>query len=121
LTDIATRWNNLLETLERLERLENSTDLVGKDHLTVVQQLGGLHLVQPFNWNAWGAEMVPVANLGQLDMDDCVRHITRIVRADRFSEGVLAGAVTSGYLRAICTVARDCANGSRVPELPKAM
>jgi hypothetical protein len=118
LTDIATRWNTLLETLERLE---NSTEVIGKDHLSVVQQLGGLHLVQPFNWNAWGAEMVPVADLGQLDMGDCVRHITRIVRADRFSEGVLAGVVISGYLRAMCTVARDCANGSRVPELPKAM
>jgi hypothetical protein len=118
LTDIATRWNNLLETLERLE---NSTDLASRDHLDVVQQLGGLRLVQPFDWNAWGAESIPVANLGRLDMDECVRHITRIVRADRFSEGVLAGAVTSGYLRAICTVARDRANGSRVPELPKEM
>ncbi len=63
--------------------------------------------------------MVPIADLGQLDIHDCVRHITRLVRADRFSEGVLAGALANGYLRALCVVARDRADGKPVPTLAK--
>lgn len=116
MTDIDTRWNQLLETLSGLE---NTTELSVKDHLEVVHQLGGLRLIQPFDWNAWGAEMVPVSDLGRLDIHDCVRHITRLVRADRFSEGVLAGAIAGGYLRTLCVVARERAAGKPVPTLAK--
>ena len=116
MTEVARRWNELLE---RLIFLEKSTEFSSVDHLDVVERLGGLRLIQPFNWNAWDAEMIPLADLNQLDIHDCVRHITRIVRADRFSEGILAGAVSSGYLRALCEVARDRAADHPVPALPK--
>lgn len=116
MTDIDSRWNQLLA---KLSALETTTELSLKDHLEVVHQLGGLRLIQPFDWNAWGADVVPIADLGQLDIHDCVRHITRLVRADRFSEGVLAGALANGYLRALCVVARDRADGKPVPTLAK--
>ena len=92
LSENARRWSELLE---KLTSLEISDEFSESDHLKVVQMLGGLRLIQPFNWNAWGAELVPFAELDQLDIHDCVRHITRIVRADRFSEGILAGAARS--------------------------
>ena len=116
MTEIASRWNELLE---RLNFLEKSGEFSSNDHLDVVELLGGLRLVQPFDWNAWDAEMVSLAEVSQLDIHDCVRHITRIVRADRFSEGILLGAVSSGYLRALCEIARDRTAGSPVPPLPK--
>lgn len=116
MAEIEARWNQLLETLGTLEE---SNQIGDDEHLSVVQQLGALRLVQPFNWNAWGAEVISVADLDQLDIYDCVRHITRIVRADRFSEGILAGMISSGYLRVLCSVARRRAAGKPVPKLPK--
>ena len=110
------RWDELLE---RLNQLEKSGEFSSTDHLDIVKRLGGLRLIQPFNWNSWGADIIPLAELDQLDIHDCVRHITRIVRADRFSEGVLAGAVSSGYLLTLCEVARSRVVDSPVPALPR--
>jgi hypothetical protein len=52
LTKIASRWNGLLE---RQKFLEKSSEFSSTDHLDVVQRLGALRLVQPFDWNACGA------------------------------------------------------------------
>lgn len=84
-------------------------------HLNV--RIGSLHLVQPFNWNEWGVDFPSRAEIAELSLADCVRHITRIVRLNRFSEGVLVNAVRSGDLMALCMRAREMANGEPIPHL----
>ena len=83
--------------------------------LTMV--LGRLHLVQPFNWRQWNVPAPSRAEIETLALGDCVRHITRIVRADRVEQGLLMAAARSGDLRALCERARQLSSGRRVPNV----
>lgn len=76
--------------------------------------LGGVGLVQPFNWNAWKEPSPEIHELWMLSESDCIRHVTRIVRAERFNEGVLRGAVKSGRLSVLCTVALGHTRGAKI-------
>ena len=82
--------------------------------------LGSVHMIQPFNWNAWEAPLPQLHEIWGLSADDCVKHVTRLSRADRTNEGVLWSALHGGALTLFCMVARlRCARG--IPEsLPKA-
>jgi hypothetical protein len=53
----------------------------------------------------------------QLNIYECIQHITRLVRADRTYEGVLYGALRSGLLPALCLVAFQRTEGKRAPVL----
>lgn len=75
--------------------------------------LGSVGLVQPFNWNAWKVPVPEIHEIWKLSEDDCVRHVTRFVRADRTNEGVLRGSLRSGVLPALCLVAFAHSGGDR--------
>lgn len=66
-----------------------------------------LGIVQPFDWTAWLEQrpdvMRPDFDLQLLSLDDAMRWITAVIRADRFNEGLLDDELRSGRLG---TVAR---------------
>ena len=112
--DVNEKWNELFTVLVR------TAQLTQPDILEISQlngSLAALNLIQPFNWNAW-AQPVPAAHeMWQLSIFDCIRHITRFVRAERFNEGVLHGAVRSGALPILCMVAFQRTSGQMAPAL----
>jgi hypothetical protein len=59
--------------------------------------LGSVHMIQPFNWNAWEAPLPALHEIWGLSADDCVKHVTRLSRADRTNEGVVL-AVSYHYV-----------------------
>lgn len=114
LDDLEEKWDELLFTLIVMAT-GGDPDEADIAHLNV--KIGSLHLVQPFNWNEWGADFPSRSGIADLSLADCVRHITRIVRLNRFSEGVLLNAVRSGELMALCMRAKEMANGEPIPHL----
>ena len=103
-----------------ISEIENFDPMMGRDEMSVAKlnvKIGSLHLVQPFNWNAWEADFPTHEQIAQLSLADCVRHITRLVRLNRFAEGVLSNAIASGDLLALCVQARKQANGRPVPNV----
>ena len=86
----------------------------------LMPRFGRLNLVQPFDWMQWQAPMLSEVDIDELTIDDCIRHITRLVRGDRFAENLLAGWIHEGYFRALCEVARREADGKPGPSLRKA-
>lgn len=114
LNELDEKWETLIQEIENFDPLK------GRDEMSVAKlnvKLGALHLVQPFNWNAWGADFPTREQIALLPLADCVRHITRLVRLNRFAEGVLANAVASGDLLALCNQARNQAKGERIPNV----
>ena len=112
--DVNEKWNELFTVLVR------TAQLTQPDILEISQlngSLAALHLIQPFNWNAWGQPVPAPHEMWQLTIFDCIRHITRFVRADRFNEGVLHGAVRSGALPILCMVAFQRTSGQMAPAL----
>jgi hypothetical protein len=63
--------------------------------------LGTAGLVKPFDWMKWGAPPLTVEMVPQLTADDIWRHATRIVRGDRFHEGVFDAYVRDLSLTAL--------------------
>jgi hypothetical protein len=62
-------------------------------------------VVYPFDWPAWTKPAKAHAYearpelLASADLDTCRRLLTCYVRAERFTDGVLASMVSSGYLQ----------------------
>ena len=113
--DLETRWMRLFTELEKSQQSGQWDEL----HQANIQVLiGALHLVQPFDWPAW-AVSVPDAgeSLDHLSLIDCIKHITRIVRADRTNEGVLEWSVTAGVMAELCRVAHHKSQGQPIPSL----
>jgi hypothetical protein len=79
--------------------------------------LGSVGLVQPFNWNKWNAPRIEFHEMWFLTLEDCIKFVTRIVRADRTSEGILWGALHAGALTILCTVAHERAAGEPIPSV----
>lgn len=63
--------------------------------------LSGCGLVRPFNWNEWGAPALTAENAAFLSDDEDWRHVTRIIRGDRFHEGVFRAHALDGSLVAL--------------------
>jgi len=103
--------------ISTLESKEMSDDLT---YVELTKCLAALRLIQPFDWMQWPAPPLSELDLDQLDIHDCTRHVTRLVRADRFSENLLFGWIRSGHFRKLCETARRAAAGNRAPYLPKA-
>jgi hypothetical protein len=101
----------------RLERLPQLTE---HHYLEMKKYLGQLRLVQPFDWMHWEAPALTEVDLEQIDLYDCIRHITRLVRGDRFAENLLSSWIASGHFRALCEAAARKANGQPTPALSKA-
>jgi len=117
LSDIETAWQQLIDAIAALE---TKTTHEERDHVVMKNCLARVNLVQPFDWMNWPVPPVAEADFDRLDVHDCVRHITRLVRADRFCENLLAGWIQGGYLRKLCEAARRQTAGKRAPSLPKA-
>jgi hypothetical protein len=117
LNDIETTWLLLNVELMRLEKLPRLTE---HDCLEMKNYLGRLRLVQPFDWMHWEAPALSEVDLEQIDLYDCIRHITRLVRGDRFAENSLSSWIVSGHFRALCEAAARIANGQPTPALSKA-
>lgn len=109
-------WQQLTDAIIILEKKADHDE---RDHLVMKQCLAQLHLIQPFDWMHWPAPPISEVDLDQLDISDCVRHITRIVRAERFAENSLAGWIQSGHFRKLCEAAQRRTSGRRAPSLPK--
>ena len=101
-------------------RLEKLPQLSEPDYLEMKNYLGQLRLVQPFDWMHWEAPALTEVDLEQVDLHDCIRHITRLVRGDRFAENSLSSWIVSGHFRALCEAAARKANGQPTPALSKA-
>lgn len=117
LNDIETTWQQLIDAVTALETHPTHDE---RDHVVMKSCIAKLHLVQPFDWMQWQAPMLSEVDIDELSIDDCIRHITRLVRGDRFAENLLAGWIHEGYFRALCEVARRKADGEPVPSLRKA-
>lgn len=86
------------EVDERLNRTDGPTDgLIHRLHMA----FGAAGLVRPFSWPTWDAPMVTIDMVPNLNTDVASKHITRIVRADRFNEGVFEAATRSGVTTAL--------------------
>ncbi len=80
---------------ERLKRREGPTDgLLFRFHMAI----GAAGLVRPFPWTQWEAPMLTKAMVQNLNDEMAWKHMTRIVRADRFNEGVFDAYARSGVL-----------------------
>lgn len=112
--ELDAKWETLIADLE------SQVGSVRWDETQMVSlsiKIGALHLVQPFNWREWAAPAPAREEIPQLSLDDCVRHITRVVRMNRVAEGVLASYAQSGDLLALCVQARKQAGGKPVPNV----
>ena len=101
-------------------RLEKLPRLSEYDCLEMKKYLGQLRVVQPFDWMHWEAPALTEVDLEQIDLYDCIRHITRLVRGDCFAENSLSSWIVSGHFRALCEAAARRANGQPTPALSKA-
>jgi hypothetical protein len=114
LVDVEERWEQLFRGLEEAALIDTPNE-IAVARVNVL--LGSLHLVQPFNWMSWGAPFPTPDEIDSLSLENCIRHITRVSRADRTNEGVLWSTVQSGVLLAICKVAYRRAEGKTVGSL----
>lgn len=61
--------------------------------------VGDLNMVTPFDWPAWKEPWPEAADdVSDLDEELVSKHMTRIVRSDRFIEGNFEGAVRTGLV-----------------------
>jgi hypothetical protein len=114
LDDLDARWEALIGEIEEFSRSSLH------DELQVAQlsvKIGSLHLVQPFNWASWNAPFPLQLEFEYLSLADCVGQITRLVRLNRVSEGVLARAAADGDLMALVVQARKQAGGKAIPNV----
>ena len=117
LNDYETTWQQLIDEITALEPVAEHDE---RALLPMKKCIARLNLVQPFDWMNWEVGFPPIEELNRLDINDCVRQITRLVRRDRFMENSLAMCIHVGYFRALCEAARIQAGGERAPSLPKA-
>ena len=63
--------------------------------------IGALGIVKPFDWMKWGEPHITTDAVPTLDDDSAWRHVTRIVRSERFCEGTFDACVRDGSLTAL--------------------
>lgn len=63
--------------------------------------IGSVGLVKPFDWPKWGAPGLTTEMVPMLDDEMSWKHVTRIMRADRFNDGVFEAYARSGSLTAL--------------------
>lgn len=108
------KWERLFAGLERAAKNHDFGELAVAE---VTALLASVRLVQAFDWMAWRALHPTDDEIAGLSLADCVRHITRIVRAERFGEGSVASAVGSGHLVQLCRTAHRLSGGHVVSPL----
>ncbi len=108
------KWAELIEELLDLATASRPNELEFANFTT---KLGALNLVQPFNWRAWEEPFPEPEQARLLDLENAVKQITRICRADRFEEGTLWVTVRSGLLLGLCLVVREHTRGEIAPNV----
>ena len=63
--------------------------------------LGALGLVKPFDWMKWDVPALTKEMVPTLDDDTAWRHVTRVVRSERFFEGNFDAHIRNGSLTAL--------------------
>lgn len=113
-SDESHKWQQLIDEIAEYSN-GSAPDELGVGHVNAL--LGSVRLIQSFPWPTWGAPMPTIEEIANLSLADCVRHITRISRADRTMEGTIWGSIQSGHLLALCQAAHRLAGNGMVPPL----
>ncbi|MEY3806800.1 MAG: hypothetical protein RIR69_1612 [Actinomycetota bacterium] len=113
------RWQKLFADFKTQAQISNPTEI---DLATVHQILGSVRLIQPFDWMKWQVAWPSIDEIPQLSLGDCVRHITRMVRSDRYADeevGVIHRTtwqmLLNGELESLCRTAFLHTGGAIVP------
>lgn len=111
------RWQTLFVDLKTQANVINPTDL---DLAKINKVLASVRLVQPFDWMAWKVFWPSLDEIPRLSLADCVRHLTRTVRSERFYDAVVTSRRTwvmlqDGSLEALCRTAFLHTGGAIVP------
>lgn len=117
MNDTELKWILLIAKVRWLERQPH---LNQHHYLEMKGFLAALRLVQPFDWMHWSAPNLFEVDMEQLDINDCVRYITRHIRGERFFENSIGPWISSGTFGDLCEVAKRKASGLKAPLLPKA-
>jgi hypothetical protein len=117
--DIEQKWVDLFAGLAASRVIERPTE---SDLANVVSLLAGVRLIQPFDWMKWQVMAPSLDEIPSLSLADCVRHITALVRSERYREAdVVDGSVwyslCEGRIESICETARIATNAGIVPPL----
>jgi hypothetical protein len=117
--DIEQKWVDLFAGLAAARVIERPTE---SDLANVVSLLAGVRLIQPFDWMKWQVMAPSLDEIPSLSLADCVRHITALVRSERYREAdVVDGSVwyslCEGRIESICETARIATNAGIVPPL----
>ena len=102
---------------EVLESVKIESHPFGVDAALINSHLGAVGLVQTYNWHEWQEPIPEPAEVADMSLIDCVKHVTRLVRADRTQEGILWYSITSGLMGKICSIAYKNSEAQRIPLL----
>lgn len=107
-TIAADRWGNARAISFRLDHEFQSMMPVplglpdlGSEGFAFHRAIGALGIVKPFDWMKWGEPHIEKDMVSFLDDEKTWKHITRIVRAERFCEGTFDANVRDGSLTAL--------------------
>lgn len=73
-----------------------------KLHYEYFDLLHELVVLPNFNWVEWGAPMPDIRDVDLYNRELLQKHITRIVRSEKFVEGAFNAAIDNGLLPALC-------------------
>jgi len=117
------KMNNTIENMEQrwgdlfagLAVAKGNTAPSESDLATMASLLAGVRLIQPFDWMKWQVMAPTLKEIPFASLADCVRHITALVRAERYREAdVVDGSfwysLREGRIEAFCEVARLATN-----------
>jgi len=73
-----------------------------KLHYEFFDLLHELVVLPDFNWVEWGAPGADIRDIDLYNRELIQKHITRIVRSEKFVEGAFNAAIDNGLLPALC-------------------
>lgn len=92
------QWEKLFALLNNLEKTDDSEDSIDQ-FLRLIYDLG---IILNFDWSEWGEAKHILDNKKQnyedLDLITLCKLLTTIIRADRFSDGLLAYNLSNGMV-----------------------
>ena len=110
----AEKWEALINELKALALVEEFDEYLA---LMLISKIGGLNMIQPFDWNNWQVAYPEPEQVKFLDLETAVKHITRICRAERFYQNSIWGPIRSGLLMGLCLVVRELTDGGVAPNV----
>lgn len=98
------RWGKLRYTAAAAEQAVVLSEVIpnyGGSFFEFRMAIGAAGLVKPFDWMKWDAPQLTAETATQLNADEVWRHATRILRGDRFCEGLFEAHVRDKSLTAL--------------------